>query len=298
MDLDSIISACYSLHNERQELLKTLKTDEEIQKWTKDTLHFFRVEIEPYIFNYLNYAYGHKLDEFWKTHQFSKEYKYAFVIVERRVHPNWWFVLRNILWAAPHFSLYIFCSDINYDFIRTLLGDKAENVHIYKWFKGITDREKGFSEYNITFKLPKFYKLINAEYLITVQMDSYFLQKIPDWIFIETYYGAPWGWNPTMGGNGGLSIRNVKNMIELCEKEISNIQNEEGEDWHFSQAIVKHNYTIPSYEFRCKVLQENFPVDLNPIGTHQFWTYINNYNLSDRELFTKHINKLTTLIGL
>ena len=265
MDLDSLISTCYSLYNERQELFKTLKTDEEIQKWTKDTLHFYRIEIEPYIFNYLNHTYGHKLDEFWKTHQFSKQYKYAFVIVERRVHPNWWFVLRNILWAAPHFSLYIFCSDVNYDFVKTLLGDKAENVHIYKWFKGITNREKGFTDYNITFKLPGFYKLINAEYLITVQMDSYFLQKIPDWIFTGTYYGAPWGWNNTMPGNGGMSIRNIKNMIELCEKEIQNIQNNEGEDWHFSQAIVKHNHVIPPLEFRCKVIQENFPVDLIPI---------------------------------
>jgi len=298
MDLDSIISTCYSLHNERQKIFKTLKTDEEIQKWTKDTLHFYRIEIEPYIFNYLNHTYGHKLDEFWKTHQFSKQYKYAFVIVERRVHPNWWFVLRNILWAAPHFSLYIFCSDVNYDFIRTLLGNKAENVHIYQWFKGVTDREKGFTEYNITFKLPGFYKLINAEYFITVQMDSYFLQKIPDWIFTGTYYGAPWGWNNTMAGNGGMSIRNVTNMIELCEKDIQNIQNNEGEDWHFSQAIVKYNHVIPSLEFRCKVIQENFPVDLIPIGTHQFWTYINNYNLSDRTLFTTHINKLITLIGL
>jgi hypothetical protein len=298
MDPNSLISACYSLHNERQELLKTLKTDEEIEKWRKDTLHFFRIEIEPYVFNYLNHTYGHKLDEFWKTHQFSKEYKYAFVIVERRVHPNWWFILRNILWAAPNFSLYIFCSDVNYDFIKSILGDKAENVHICQWFKGIADREKGFTEYNITFKLPQFYKLIKAEYFITVQMDSYFLQKIPDWIFTGTYYGAPWAWNPTMAGNGGLSIRNVKNMIELCEKEIQNIQNNEGEDWHFSQAIVKYNYVIPPFEFRCKVIQENFPVDLIPIGTHQFWTYINNYNLSDKPLFMNYINKLITLIGL
>ena len=49
---------------------------------------------------------------------------------------------------------------------------------------------------------------------------------------------------------------------------------------------------------KTKVIQENFPVDLIPIGTHQFWTYINNYNLSDRTLFINHINKLITLIGL
>lgn len=298
MDLDSLISACYSLHNERQEVLKTLKTPEEIEKCNKDTLKFFRSEIEPYVFNYLNHTYGRKLDEFWRTHQFSKEYKYAFVIIERRVHPNWWFVLRNILWAAPHFSLYIFCSDINYDFIITLLGDKAENVHIYKWFKGIADREKGSIESNATLKLSGFYKLINAEYIITVQLDSYFLQKIPDWIFTSAYYGAPWSWYIDMAGNGGMSIRNIKNMIEICDKNKESVENNDAEDWHFSQAIIKYNYDLPPLEFRINVFQENFPTDTIPIGIHQFWTFIDNYKISDREYFTKQITKLITVIGL
>jgi len=298
MDLDSLISACYSLHNERQEVLKTLKTPEEIEKCNKDTLKFFRNEIEPYVFNYLNHTYGRKLDEFWRTHQFSKEYKYAFVIIERRVHPNWWFVLRNILWAAPHFSLYIFCSDINYDFITTLLGDKAENVHIHKWFKGIADREKGSIESNSTLKLSGFYKLINAEYIITVQLDSYFLQKIPDWIFTSAYYGAPWNWYIDMAGNGGMSIRNIKNMIEICDKNKQSVENNDAEDWYFSQAIIKYNYDLPSLEFRINVFQENFPTDTIPIGIHQFWTFIDNYKISDREYFTKQITKLITVIGL
>jgi len=299
MNIDSLISVCYSLHNERQEVLKTLTTDEEIEKWRKDTLSFFRNQIEPYVFNYLNHTHGYKLDEFWKTHQFSKKYKYAFVIVERRVHPNWWFILRNILWAAPHFSLYIFCSDMNYDFITTLLGDKVENVHIHKWFKGIADKEKGYMESNVTFKLAGFYKLIDADYCITVQMDSYFLQKIPDWIFTGAYYGAPWGWNPSMAGNGGLSVRNIKNMIEMCEKEIEKVNNNnDGEDKFFSEAIEKYNYNFPPYEFRVKVLQENFPIDSIPIGIHQFWTFINNFNLSDKIFFTNHINKSITLVGL
>ncbi len=298
MDLNSIIEACYSVHNERQSILPTLKSEEEVKKWQDDTLHFYRTQLEQYVFNYLTLTYGNKLDEFWKSHQFPKKSKYSFVIVERRIHPNWWFILRNIAWAAPHFSLYIFCSDLNYEFIKTMLGDKAENVHIFKWFQGSPERKIAFEQYNVTLKMPGFYKLIDSDYTITVQMDSYFLQKIPDWVFCGTYYGAPWGWNPTKGGNGGLSIRNIKDMIELCEKEISSIQNNEGEDWHFSQLLEKHNYTVPPFEFRVKVVQENFPIDIIPIGTHQFWTYIANYNLSDKTLFTNNIKKLLTLIDL
>lgn len=89
-------------------------------------------------------------------------------------------------------------------------------------------------------------------------MDSYFLQKIPEWIFSGTYFGAPWGWNPTKGGNGGLSIRNVKHMIEICEKESYTIQNNEAEDWHFSKMIEKYNYDLPPFEFRMGVFSGKF----------------------------------------
>ena len=295
MDLDSLIDVCYSLHNERQEALKA--SNDNIQ-WQKDSLHFYRLQIEPYVFNYLIHNYGHKLDEFWKTHQFPKKNKYSFVIIERRVHPNWWFVLRNIAWAAPHFSLYIFCSDLNYDFVKSILGNKADNVHIYKMFKGLADREKGYNESNLILRTPHFYKLIDAEYFINVHLDAYFIQKIPDWIFTGTYYGSPWGWDPQRAGNGGLAVRNTQKLIELCEKEIKNALNTTGEDCYISDAIIKHNFELPPLDFRIKVFQENFPTNFIPIGTHQFWTYINNYNLNDKKQFTYNIKKLITLIGI
>jgi hypothetical protein len=294
MDLESLINICYSVHNERQE---TLKTSTDNLEWQKESLHFYRNQIEPYVFHYLIHHYGHKLDEFWKTHQFPKKNKYAFVIVERRIHPNWWFILRNIAWAAPHFSLYIFCSDTNYDFIKSILGNKIDNVHICKWFKGYSDRQNAFLEYNISYKMPAFYKLIDAEYFINVQMDSYFIQKIPDWIFTGIYYGSPWGWNHIMAGNGGLSVRNVKHMINICEKYIYDIKNDDAEDWYFSK-IINNHYKVPPFEFRIKVFQENFPTEYTPIGTHQFWTYINNYNLNDINYFTDNIKKLITIIGI
>lgn len=298
MDFDTLIETCYTLYNEKQETLKLMKSKEDFIQWQKDTLHFYRVQIEPYVFNYMNYIYGDKLDEFWKTHQFPKKSNKAFVVVERRSHPNWWFLLRNIAWAAPHFSLYIFCSDLNYNFIKTVLGDKAENVHIIIWFKGLADRNTGFMEANYTFKIPHFYKLIDAEYVINVHLDAYFLQKIPDWIFTGTYYGSPWSWDTERAGNGGLAVRNIKNMIELCEKEINTALNETIEDDYISNMIIKNNYDYPPLEFRLKVFQESAPTSFNPIGTHQFWTYIMNYNINNRDEFTKNIKKLVTLIGI
>jgi hypothetical protein len=298
MNFEALIETCCSLSAERQIGRNSIKTVEDDNQWQKDTLHFYRTQLEPYVFNYLNITYGKQLDEFWQTHQFPKRAEHAFVIVERRCHPNWWFVLRNIAWAAPHFSLYIFCSDLNYDFIRVILGDKADNVHITKWFKGNVDRQKAFHEYNITFQIASFYKLIDAEYIINFQMDSYFLQKIPDWIFTGVYYGSPWGWDSNRAGNGGLAVRNIPKIIELCEKEIKNALSDCGEDVYISDAIVKHGFEIPPLDFRVKVFQENFPTPYTPIGTHQFWTYLHNYNIPNRAEFTKNIKKLVTLIGI
>jgi hypothetical protein len=296
MDFDSLIESFYSYMKERLEY--TTLDSEQIQQWEKDTLHYFRIQIEPYVFGYLNHTYGYKLDEFWKTHQFPKKSKYAFVIVERRPHTNWWFVLRNIAWAAPHFSLYIFCSDLNYDFIKSILGDKFDNVHVTIWFKGPVDRLTGWTEYSTTFKMPEFYNLIDAEYFINVQMDSYFLQKIPDWIFTGIYYGIPWGWRKDYAGCGGLAVRNTKKMYELCKKEIKNTLNNVAEDVYFCEALIKHGLEYPDFEFRKRVFQENFPTEEIPIGIHQFWTYLLNYNITNKELFRNHIKKVVTIIGL
>jgi hypothetical protein len=140
--------------------------------------------------------------------------------------------------------------------------------------------------------------MIDAEYFINFQMDSYFLQKIPDWIFTGTYYGSPWCWDVSRGGNGGLAVRNVKNLIELCEKEIMNALDNTGEDCYISDAVTKYNHILPPLEFRLKVFQENSPTQYNPIGTHQFWTYIRNYNIMNKDEFRKHFRKLVTLIGI
>jgi hypothetical protein len=298
MDFESLIETCYSLASERASVRKSIKTEEEVTQWHKDTLHFYRMQIEPYVFNYLNMTYGQKLDEFWHGHSFPKKSRHAFVIIERRCHPNWWFILRNIAWAAPHFSLYIFCSDLNYEFVKAVLGNKAENVHIMQWFKGVADRHTGYIQSNISLQMPQFYKQIDAEWCINVHMDAYFLQKIPDWIFTGVYYGSPWGWDPHRAGNGGLAVRNIPQMIDLCQREIKNAMNECGEDVYISDALVKHGFDIPPLDFRIKVFQENFPTPFIPIGTHQFWTYLHNYNIDNRGAFTENIKKLVTLIGI
>lgn len=286
MDINTLTEVCLEKVRERKSLLEDCKTEQEIKKWQGETLDKYRNDLEPYIWQYFIFNYGQKLDEFWKTHQFPKKSKYAWVLVERRCHPNWWCLLRNIAWAAPDFSLYIFCSDENYNFVKSLLGDKAENVHIKRWFKGFATRQEGKDHYAQTFKLPGFYKLIEAEYMIRVEMDTYIRKKIPESIFVDDFYGAPWGWKPEMPGGGGLVIRNIKTMIELCTKE--NCTNLEADDDWVGNKVVEYGLEYPSFEFRKEIFSENFPV-MDPVGVHQFWTFLDNFEINNPDKFKEYL---------
>ncbi len=286
MDINTLSEVCLEKVRERKSLLKTITTEEEVKKWQEETLDRYRCDLEAYIWQHFMFKYGPALDNFWKTHQFPKKADKAWVIVERRCHPNLWFLIRNIAWAAPNFSLYIYCSDENYSFIKALLGDKFNNVNIFIWFKGFATRQEGKDQYAQTFKLPGFYKLIDAEYMIRAEPDTYLRHKIPNEIFRDDFYGAPWGWNAEMPGGGGLHIRKIKSMIDLCTK--ANHGGAEGEDYWLGQKIIEYGYKYPELEFRKKIFSENFPV-ADPIGVHQFWTFLENFEISNPDRFKNNL---------
>ena len=230
----------------------------------KERLHHFRLTFEPYIFNLLLLRYGQKLDEFWKTYHPKKSEK-AFVIVERRCHPNFWFVLRNIAWANPDMSVYIFCSDVNIGFLKSLIGDK--DIHLIPVFKGSPGREEAIKEYNAFLTSCKMYEAIDAEWIIVVQMDVFIRRKISDEIFVGEYWGYPFGWRPEYAGGGGASVRNVKKCYELCLDSHSNM----AEDVWFCEKMLTGE--VPSFDFRREFIMENV-LSRNPYIVHQFWTYI------------------------
>jgi hypothetical protein len=174
------------------------------------------------------------------------------------------------------------------------LGDKADNVHLIPWFQGNVSREEGKAQTNITFKLENFYKVIDAEYMLRFEMDTYFLKKVPTDIFVGDFYGAPWMWAQDKPGGGGLTVRNISAMIDICNKEKENI-NPSGEDGWIGNAITKHGYSVPSFEFRQQIFLENHMHPVCPIGIHQFWTFIHNFGIKDRELFQTNIKSLVTI---
>lgn len=287
LGINPLLEACYSAIRERMS-----SPDYNTEDWQKNTLSYFRNHLEPFVFQYVESQNGKMLTEFWKTYQFPVKSKRAWVITERRVHQNWWFLLRNIAWAAPDMALYIFCSENNMPYLRSLLGDKATNVHLIPWFSGFPSPTQQYKEFNDAWKTPELWKQIDAEYILRIELDCIVPCKIPDDIFVTDFYGSPWGWQPERCGGGGLSIRRVSKCLEACLSD-SNKDDILPEDCWLEHRLTNLGFKYPDLKFRSSVFMENIYVT-KPIGIHQFWTFILNYNPQNRETFQKIIAHILT----
>jgi hypothetical protein len=255
----------------------------------------FRNILEPYIYNYLLTATHTKLSDSWKSYLPPTQSEYAAVIVERRHHPNFEFILKNLAWAAPYMSVYIFCSDQNRNFISSILKDKEQHYNIIQIFKGNPSREEGKYEYNRLLVSPTFYKQINAKYMLTVQMDCIFRRHIPKEIFKGDYWGNPWSWKQEYPGGGGATVRRIDKMVEICSKSSPDLSKPESfneDSWISDQIFNEGNF--PPITVRRQYIMESLAV-MNPYILHQFWTFIEQYQSLPRDHFIAYLEHLLTL---
>ena len=255
-------------------------------------LDVYRNTLEPYFYSHLVENYGTMLQEFWESYSPPLESEHAYVIVERRAHPNFRFVLQNMAWAAPHMAVYIFCSDENLAFIKAILGDKVESFHLIDIFCGDVSREEGKTGYNKTMTSYHTYQLIAAKYILTIQMDNIIRRKIPASMFVGDYWGNPWAWRSDAAGGGGATVRRVEAMIEMCithrPDPLVGIPSLE-DAW-----VAERTRVFPPFEFRRAHLMESVPAE-NPVILHQFWTFADAYLQRTREEAVAYWTQLLTL---
>jgi len=255
------------------ELKQTIQTE-------KDTLRRLRINLEPYIFNYLSTTYYQKLQEHWNTYMPPLNSKYAYALIERRCHPNIDFLLKNIAWANPTMSIYIFCSDLNENYFRALLGDKISNITIIQAFTGEASPEEGYKEFTKLLANIEYYECFDkeVEYIMTLQTDVFIRRKITEDIFVGDYWGAPWKWDRDSPGGGGVTIRKVSSMKEICKKYTYDFDEKVLEDIWFCDKVKKLGLDFPDLDFRAMRIMESVYVT-NPVAIHQFWTFA--YELKD-----------------
>ena len=273
MSIDVLWDLSLIEHNKIIKQINEAPTMEEKNRIWDKRCHILRYILEPYIYNYLLVNYGPALDRFWQTYKPPKKADNAFCIVERRPHPNFWYILRNIAWAAPQMSVYIFCSNENEDFIRTLLGDKAECYTIIPFFKGNPSREQGVQDYNNFYTDYRNYEMIDAKYIMTVQMDIFIRRKLDMDMFMTDYYGNPWAWNQEDPGGGGATVRRVAKMIEICRRwrPDPSVPCAIAEDGWINEKI-KECGTWPDKIIRSTTFMETL-LHNNPYVVHQTWSF-------------------------
>ena len=290
MSLEAIIAVAQYHWSKWQ--LRLHAAQEEIGQLQLDRLHSFRTELEPYIYHYLIEQYGLRLNAVWESYVPPLKSDKAYVLVERRAHPNYPFLLKMMAWAAPHLSVYLVCSDENFEFIKAILGDKIEHFNIIVAYSGEVDRDQGRAEYNQLLTDASFYEQIDAEYMVTMQMDVFLRRKLTDDLFCGDYWGAPWGWRQENAGGGGATIRRVQKMIEICKAERDDplAPCKEGEDSWIADRIQD----FPSLDFRCAHIMESMPAE-DPEIVHQFWTFLDNYDIQDRAQCTENMKRILTI---
>jgi len=118
---------------------------------------------------------------------------------------------------------------------------------------------------------------IGCEHSLIFQTDTLLLKDTIDEFLEYDYVGAGWcvKWLGLLEvGNGGLSLRNVRTMLEItekCPRVIATIHNNiylQNEDIYFSYWLLKLNKNIPTKEESCKFSVETVYYE-DPCGFHK-----------------------------
>jgi hypothetical protein len=255
------------------------KPEEYLARW--------RVRYEVFVYDVLKQRYGDKLNAFWKDHQPPLKSDRAFVIVERRCHPNLWFILRNIAYFGHDWSIYLFCSKQNREYCRAIIGDK--NVHIITVFEDIADAQTGLLEYNELLKKRSFWEQIQAEHICMFEMDCYLRRSIPVDLLDYDYVGTPWGWDLPSTGGSGLTLRRKSVMLHICDTIEPGILMQ---DCFAGKGIRELEYKYLDSKEGIYVFAESFITE-DPVGVHQWWTFVFNYLMQKKDI--RLIRNLFTL---
>jgi hypothetical protein len=264
--------------------------DEFSGELTTEERHQKRTRLEPLIFDILKQKYWKPLDTFWQTHSIPSEAEAnkCIVIIERRIHENLAFLIRNVAYFAPTWAITIVCSDLNLEYCKAITLGK--NIRLLSLWKGSPKRDDARSEYNTLLKSVVFYEEFAAEHLCIVQTDSYFRKQVPDDILIYDYIGAPISWDYSMAV-GGTSFRKRDPMIDICRNFKTHI---DSEDCFICEGIKTLGYKMPHYSEGVTYIVES-TLYYDPIAIHQWWTYfhrdINNADYIFKSLLTLELDR-------
>jgi len=202
--------------------------------------------------------------------------KLAAVIVETRSIPSLPEIISNHLKFLPENTQLIIYNGPDTEYLQnsfpealfsSILQYTSEILDIYNYNKLLTSEQ---------FWQP----LCKWHRVLIFQSDSMLLKYGIEQFYQYDYVGAPWAWNNDYCGNGGLSLRNPKIMLEIINK-------------HPRQDLLNEDH------FVCKQMFENKIGNLAPIEVAEKFSVEAKYKLGtfgyhaiDKWLNTEQCNKI------
>jgi hypothetical protein len=200
------------------------------------------------------------------AHVPSSSEKYC-VIVEPRKHVLLKLVCKNFMFLLKGWGLIVFHGSENDNFVKSELAD-IPNVH----YVNMKVTNLTILDYNNLLTGVSFWKTLSnmgCKHSLIFQTDTLLLKSEIDNFLKYDYVGAPWINSNrvyAVGGNGGLSLRNVEKMKTIVENYPR--RNKYNEDIYFSQMCLKLEFSLPS-----KVISSQFSVESmfyeSPCGLHK-----------------------------
>ena len=232
--------------------------------------------------------YSHFTDEYFS--KIPKQSLLECVILEPRIDRNLGNVLRNFTSIIPYASFTVFHSNENKKYLENIIG-KNHNFNL----KSLPEHfDKNM--YSKVLASEEFWNQLHGEKILIFQTDTGIRRNdiLNFWNF--SYIGSPWDWivegdSNLKIGNGGLSLRDRKTMIDICSKH--KIENNFPEDVFFAKHLLygsNANVTLPTVqtaykfaiEFRSRTMSN---VDYDSMGFHQV------LDKWDREFLKEYFSK-------
>lgn len=185
------------------------------------------------------------------------------VIVETRNIKDFGLIVKNHLYFLPKdYGLTVFHSNANERYVKDQLHDV-----IRVNYQNIGEANLSASGYNTLLTSKHFWSIIPYQKVLIFQMDSLLLRNGVEFFEAYDYIGAPWYHIGKEVGNGGLSLRSKKMMLDI----INHVQYKESihgnEDVYFSKLIKSVGGIIASTEVAAHFSVETMYYD-RPIGIH------------------------------
>lgn len=218
-----------------------------------------------------------------------RDSKYVGVIVEPRCHEMLSLVLKNFSYMMQGWSITIYHSDNNKEFIEKILGEN-HGVRLIRFCEdNIT-----ISEYNKLLMSKEFYQTVGGEKMLIFQCDSFIRRRNIEEFLQYDYIGAPWAPNSfcegylklsvrvdkdvqvhdVIVGNGGLSLRTPSVMLEILDiVEIEDWKDKVNEDIFFAIGT----YCLDHCKRCPPKIASTFSVETvyhhNPFGWHKAYNF-------------------------